>query len=200
MERVKDGNDDEQDGKPRNSDFAFLAAVRPRQLFNTRRQQDEERSQHHHAQHFGNNCCVFCIRADGMTCRHHLRHFVHSRTNVDTESFRTKPLRHQRIYRRVEENRDGPEDNNGCNSHGYFTGFCFHYRLSRQYRGSTTDTATGTDQPAGVLIQTKHFLPQEASQQEGTGQRQHVNDDPTDTDIGNLRERQTEAIKNDTQT
>lgn len=95
-----------------------------------------------------------------MTCRHHLRHFVHSRTNVDTESFRTKPLRHQRIYRRVEENSDGPEDNNGCNSHGYFTGFRFHYWLSRQYRGSTTDTATGTDQPAGVLIQTKHFLPQ----------------------------------------
>ncbi|MGQ7191893.1 putative sulfate exporter family transporter, partial [Escherichia sp. HC-CC] len=25
--------------------------------------------------------------------------------------------------RRVEENSDGPEDNNGCNSHGYFTGF-----------------------------------------------------------------------------
>ncbi|MGK3384814.1 putative sulfate exporter family transporter, partial [Escherichia coli] len=49
-------------------------------------------------------------------------------------------------------------DNNGCNSHGYFTGFRFHYRLSRQYRGSTTDTATGTDQPAGVLFAKQYLL------------------------------------------
>ncbi len=37
----------------------------------------QERGQHHHAQHFGDDRRVFRFRVNGVTCRHHLRHFVH---------------------------------------------------------------------------------------------------------------------------
>ena len=62
------------------------------------------------------------------------------------------------------------------------------------------DTAAGADQPAGVFIETKHFLAQEAGDEKGTGERQNVNHDPTDADVGNLGERQAEAVEDDTQT
>lgn len=108
-------------------------------------QQDEEWSQYYYVQYFGNNCCVFCIWVDGMICCYYLCYFVYSRINVDIESFRIKLLRYQWIYCWVEENCDGFEDNNGCNSYGYFIGFCFYYWFSCQYCGSIIDIVIGID-------------------------------------------------------
>ena len=168
VERVKNRDHNEQDGKPRNGDFALLTTGGRRQLFNAGGQQDKKRCQHHDAQHFGNNCGIFRIRVNGVPGSHYLCHFMHGGTNVNAVGFRAKPVCQQRIHCRIQEDSDGTEDHYGGDSDGYLTGFRLHYRLGCQHGGGTTNAAPRANQPTGVAVQTKHFLPQETGNHKGT--------------------------------
>ncbi len=72
--------------------------------------------------------------------------------------------------------------------------------------GSVASTAAApqmlllsADQPAGVFIETKHFLAKEAGDEKGTGERQNVNQNTAHADVGNLGERQAKAVEDDPQ-
>ena len=199
MEGVKHRHQDEHNSEPRNGDFAFLAVACRGQLFNTRRQEQQERSQHHDAQHFGDNRRVLRVRADRMAGGNNLRHFMHGGAHIDPVGLRGKPVRQQRVHRRVEEDGDGTEDNHCSDGNRHFTGFGFDHRLGGEHGRRAADAAAGADQPAGVFIETKHFLAKEAGDEKGTGERQNVNQNTAHADVGNLGERQAKAVEDDPQ-
>ncbi len=49
------------------------------------------------------------------------------------------------------------------------------------------------------FVETKHFLAKEAGDEKGTGERQNVNQNTAHADVGNLGERQAEAVEDDPQ-
>ena len=106
-------------------------------------------------------------------------------------------MRQQRVHRRVEENGDGTEDNHCSDGNRHFTGFGFDHRLGGEHGRRAADAAAGADQPAGVFIETKHFLAKEAGDEKGTGERQNVNQNTAHADVGNLGERQAKAVEDD---
>ena len=108
-------------------------------------------------------------------------------------------MRQQRVHRRVEEDGDGTEDHHRGDCDGHFTGFGFDHRLAGEHSRRAADAAAGADQPAGVLIEPKHFLAQEAGDEKGAGERQNVNQNTAHADVGNLGERQAEAVEDDPQ-
>ena len=65
---------------------------------------------------------------------------------------------------RVEENRQRTEDHHSRDGHRHFAGFRLHDRFSCQHRRSPADTATCTNQPAGLFVQPEHFLADKARQ------------------------------------
>ncbi len=106
-------------------------------------------------------------------------------------------MRQQRVHRRVEEDGDGTEDHHRGDGDGHFTGFGFDHRLAGKHCRRAADAAAGADQPAGVLIEPKHFLAEEAGDEKGAGERQNVNQNTAHADVGNLGERQAEAVEDD---
>ncbi len=57
------------------------------------------------------------------------------------------------------------------------------------------DAAAGADQPAGVFIETKHFLAKEAGDEKVL--EKNVNQNTAHADVGNLGERQAKAVEDD---
>lgn len=108
-------------------------------------------------------------------------------------------MRQQRVHRRVEEDGDGTEDNHCSDGNRHFTGFGFDHRLGGEHGRRAADAAAGADQPAGVFIETKHFLAKEAGDEKGTGERQNINQNTAHADVGNLGERQAKAVEDDPQ-
>jgi hypothetical protein len=62
-------------------------------------------------------------------------------------------------------------------------------------RGGAADAATGANQPAGMFVETEDLLPEETGDKKGAGQRQDVDGDTADADIGDLGERQAKPYK-----
>ena len=95
-------------------------------------------------------------------------------------------MRQQRVHRRVEEDGDGTEDNHCSDGNRHFTGFGFDHRLGGEHGRRAADAAAGADQPAGVFIETKHFLAKEAGDEKVLESVRTSIKIPSHADVGNL--------------
>ena len=129
-----------------------------------------------------------------MSCGYDLRHLMHRRAHIDAIGFRCEPVRQHRIHRRIEEDSQGTENDYRSHRDGHFTGFRLDDRLGSQNCGGAADAATGANQPAGMFVEAEDLLPEVTGDKKGAGQRQYVDSDTADADIGDLGERQAKTV------
>ncbi len=125
-----------------------------------------------------------------------LRHFMHGGAHIDPVGLRGKPVRQQRVHRRVEEDGDGTEDNHCSDGNRHFTGFGLT-------TGSVASTAAAPQMllPAPIsqlvcLSRPNTFWPRKQAMKR-YWRRQNVNQNTAHADVGNLGERQAKAVEDD---
>ncbi len=133
-----------------------------------------------------------------MAGGNNLRHFMHGGAHIDPVGLRGKPVRQQRVHRRIEEDGDGTEDNHCSDGNRHFTGFGLTTGSVARHGRRAADAAAGADQPAGVFIETKHFAgPRKQAMKKVLESGQNVNQNTAHADVGNLGERQAKAVEDD---
>ena len=207
MQRIQARHRNETKRKPRDGDGRFLTCcvrVCRRMAGKHPHHHHQKRRQHHHPHHFYNHRHLRGLRVYRLANCHHLRHFVHRRTNKQTLQQRLTiypaPSNHLLEQHRVQKNAYRTKHHHRRHRHRDVFALGLNYRCSRQHRRRTTHRTARTNQSRFIGFHLEHARAHQQACEKHRQYHHHIGQHPRPAYAEHVLKRDVKTIQHNAQT